>query len=808
VRLLVRRRAPGEAARIPRAIKGRFARVPTGLPRLAAFGTPTGSHVELKAPTGDARAAPARGPLPSTAAAPSSRGSRGTSRSSTRWRASSRDRGERDLPRPDAEGEALELRARRSRAGARGASSSLRALGPDGRGARPRPSSRRLAAPSSSSRGRARLARRGAAADVYALGVSSTRLSRGRLPLHGEGVDEVRAAVLGAPPVRRERSRRDPAARSRGALACLARTPTSDRSRPSPSSRRLRPRVDLATRTARSRRSRRRRRARRPRPPARDRVAQESTLLWPSFLVAAIIGRRRLGPLALDQEPRVRRRGSPRATRRSSAATAPRRSRRTTGRARSLRGSPRGEDRARADCREGRRPGRRGARRAQARAGGEAALVARLALVERALALDPQLLEARRERVKILRNLVEAGAARDLRANRPSRAIARGSEAPREEGERRRTSSSSPRRRPRRGRTRCPSSGAPSRTRARPSRPRSRPSRLHRRRIERARTNADRAVALRPLDADTSPPPAQVRRAAEPRGKPRVDLETALATDPESRKLRAAVLDAALEARDLDRAQRVLDERGHDTDLDPDLLAGAPTSSARAASPPRRPRRGARPRARPRVGPAGGSCASRLFSRRRPRDGAQGSRRLARTPRSTSRSPRAASTGPTPAMSRPRRRRRRGRRLRARLLGRAEAGADPPRPGRRRTAGRASFPGPAGPPRRRARNDRGRRARARGPRHRDAPAPGRRRRARAQGRAPLEARPPRGRRARLRAGDRPRPARHELRGQRGWRWTSSNATTAARQDLEDYVGSNPPPGELLDRVRSALARRK
>lgn len=83
----------------------------------------------------------------------------------------------------------------------------------------------------------------------------------------------------------------------------------------------------------------------------------------------------------------------------------------------------------------------------------------------------------------------------------------------------------------------------------------------------------ERALASQPFDARLLLIRSRVRRALGEPERARTDLDAALAADPDDRAVRAAALDAALEARDLERARRMLDERPIDSERDPDLIA-------------------------------------------------------------------------------------------------------------------------------------------------------------------------------------------------------------------------------------------
>jgi tetratricopeptide (TPR) repeat protein len=83
----------------------------------------------------------------------------------------------------------------------------------------------------------------------------------------------------------------------------------------------------------------------------------------------------------------------------------------------------------------------------------------------------------------------------------------------------------------------------------------------------------ERALGEAPADASLLLLRARVRRVLGEGDRARTDLEAALAAAPDSRRVRAAALEAALEARELERAQHILEERPDAIEHDPDLLA-------------------------------------------------------------------------------------------------------------------------------------------------------------------------------------------------------------------------------------------
>ncbi len=95
---------------------------------------------------------------------------------------------------------------------------------------------------------------------------------------------------------------------------------------------------------------------------------------------------------------------------------------------------------------------------------------------------------------------------------------------------------------------------------------------LRRHELQEAQAAIERALQMQPFDARLLLIRAKVRRGLGESDRARTDLDAAIAADPEDRVVRAAVLDAAIEARDLGRAKRMLDERPIESDRDPDLI--------------------------------------------------------------------------------------------------------------------------------------------------------------------------------------------------------------------------------------------
>jgi serine/threonine-protein kinase len=83
----------------------------------------------------------------------------------------------------------------------------------------------------------------------------------------------------------------------------------------------------------------------------------------------------------------------------------------------------------------------------------------------------------------------------------------------------------------------------------------------------------DQALADQPASARFLLVRARAYRALGDAERARTALDAALATDPKGHAVCTAALDAALEARELERAQRMLEEHSDDAEHDPDLLA-------------------------------------------------------------------------------------------------------------------------------------------------------------------------------------------------------------------------------------------